>query len=89
MRALLLAAAACLAASAASAQTFSFTTLDNPGDPTFNQLLGINDNGVIVGYFGSGAAGHPNVGYEISPPLRVLQLEQPAGFRADAGYRHQ
>ena len=41
----------------------SFTTIDNPGDPTFNQLLGINDNGVIVGYFGSGAPGHPNQGY--------------------------
>jgi hypothetical protein len=29
-------------------------TLDNPGDPNFNQLLGINDEGVIVGYFGDG-----------------------------------
>jgi len=55
-------------ASALHAQTFTFTTLDNPGDPTFNQLLGINDKGVIVGYFGSGQAGHPNIGYEISPP---------------------
>ena len=67
---LFLAASACglLAASAVSAQTFTFTTLDNPGDPTFNQLLGINDHGTIVGYFGSGAAGHPNIGYEIAPP---------------------
>ena len=65
-------AASCIALLAGTstlhAQTFTFTTLDNPGDPTFNQLLGINDNGVIVGYFGSGAAGHPNIGYEISPP---------------------
>jgi hypothetical protein len=69
MRILLLAAAAGIIASAsASAQTFTFTTLDNPGDPTFNQLLGINDSGTIVGYFGSGAAGHPNIGYEIAPP---------------------
>ena len=28
---------------AAQAAHFSFRTLDDPGDPTFNQLLGIND----------------------------------------------
>ena len=42
---------------------YSFTTLDNPADPTFNQLLGFNNGGIIAGYFGSGAAGHPNKGY--------------------------
>jgi hypothetical protein len=47
---------------------FSFTTLNNNADPTFNQLLGINDRGVIAGYFGSGAAGHPNQGYLLQPP---------------------
>jgi hypothetical protein len=48
--------------------SYSFTTLDNGNDPTFNQLLGINDHGVIAGYFGSGAAGHPNQGYLLRPP---------------------
>ena len=43
--------------------TYSFTTLDNPADLTFNQLLGFNNDGIIAGYFGSGAAGHPNKGY--------------------------
>jgi hypothetical protein len=43
--------------------TYTFQDVINPGDPTFNQLLGINDGGLIVGYFGSGAAGHPNQGY--------------------------
>ncbi len=62
------AALAMLGSGAASAQTFTFTTLDNPGDPTFNQLLSINDKGTIAGYFGSGAAGHPNIGYEIAAP---------------------
>jgi hypothetical protein len=58
MRKPLLAAACGLrAAGAASAQTLTFTTLDNPGDPTFNQLTGINDKRTIVGYFGSGAVG--------------------------------
>jgi Cu/Zn superoxide dismutase len=47
---------------------YNFTTLDNNADPTFNQLLGINDNGKIAGYFGSGAAGHPNQGYELFRP---------------------
>src|SRR5579885_3695116 len=44
----------------------TFQTLDNAADPTFNQLLGINNTGVIAGYFGSGAAGHPNKGYLLS-----------------------
>jgi CHRD domain len=46
---------------------YGFTTLDNNNDPTFNQLLGINDHGVIAGYLGSGAAGHPNQGYLLPP----------------------
>ena len=48
--------------------SYSFRTLDNAHDLTFNQLLGINDNGHIAGYFGSGAAGHPNKGYLLRPP---------------------
>jgi Cu/Zn superoxide dismutase len=42
---------------------YSFRTVDNAADLTFNQLLGINNAGVIAGYFGSGAQGHPNMGY--------------------------
>jgi len=52
----------------ASPVPYSFTTLNNQADPTFNQLLGINSQGVIAGYFGSGAAGHPNKGYLLEPP---------------------
>ena len=71
-----LAAGAVALAGAASASTlspahgthYSFRTLDNDHDLTFNQLLGINDEGVIAGYFGSGAAGHPNKGYVLLPP---------------------
>jgi CHRD domain len=48
---------------AARPVTYSFQTLDNNSDPTFNQLLGINSGGMIAGYFGSGAQGHPNMGY--------------------------
>jgi hypothetical protein len=34
---------------------YEFHTINNNNDPTFNQLLGINNRGVIAGYFGSGA----------------------------------
>ncbi len=70
--ALLLAAPAFAATAshhATSATTYTFTTLDDQADPTFNQLLGINGNHVIAGYFGSGAdAQHPNKGYVLRPP---------------------
>jgi hypothetical protein len=47
---------------------YTFTTLDNQSDPTFNQLLGINSHNKISGYFGSGQPGHPNKGYTLVPP---------------------
>jgi hypothetical protein len=51
-----------------AAAVYSFRTLDDAADPTFNRLLGINNNGHIVGYLGSGTAGHPYRGYIIRPP---------------------
>jgi hypothetical protein len=65
-----LASAAAQAATTTTATPYTFTTLDNQADPTFNQLLGINSHGVIAGYFGSGtpAATHPNKGYLLDPP---------------------
>ena len=61
-------------AATVTAAAVSFRTIDNPADPTFNQLLGINDRGRIVGYFGSGAdPAHPNKGYTVK-----LHDEQPA-----------
>lgn len=51
-----------------SSQPYTFQTLNNPADPTFNQLLGINDHGTIAGYFGSGQPGHPNKGYLLARP---------------------
>ncbi len=53
---------------ARTATSYTFTTLDDQADPTFNQLLGINSHNVIAGYFGSGTAGHPNKGYLLNPP---------------------
>ena len=61
-----------LAATAAHAATtsasYTFTTLDDQADPTFNQLLGINSHNVIAGYFGIGSKTHPNKGYLLHPP---------------------
>jgi hypothetical protein len=51
---------------------YRFQTLNNSNDLTFNQLLGINDHGVIAGYFGSGVAGHPNKGYYLLPHYTQL-----------------
>jgi len=57
------------AAPAAHQTSYRFVTLDNHRDLTFNQLLGINNRGEIAGYFGSGAADHPNKGYQLYPPF--------------------
>jgi hypothetical protein len=57
------------AAPATHQTSYRFVTLDNHRDLTFNQLLGINNHGEIAGYFGSGAAGHPNKGYRLYPPF--------------------
>jgi uncharacterized membrane protein len=48
----------------------TFKTLNDAADPTFNQLLGINNDGKIAGYFGSGTPAnlHPNKGYTLNPP---------------------
>jgi hypothetical protein len=44
----------------------TFFVLNNPNDPMFNQLLGINNGNVIVGYFGDGMA-IANNGYVLVP----------------------
>lgn len=54
---------------------YTFRTVDDHADPTFNQLLGINDSGQIAGYFGSGAAGHPNQGYRVTDGARYFVAE--------------
>jgi len=74
-----LAGALSLAAPAAAVAhqpvSYSFRTYNNSSDPSFNQLLGINNGGVIAGYFGSGARKHPNKGYLLSPPYRQADYQ--------------
>ena len=55
--------------SASTAGGYQVITLNDGRDVTFIQLLGINDLGLSAGYFGSGAAGHPNKGYALVPPF--------------------
>jgi len=56
-------------ASSTMAGSYQVLKLNDAHDETFNQLLGINDQGIVAGYFGSGAAGHPNKGYALVPPF--------------------
>jgi hypothetical protein len=55
-------------ASTQSSSGYHFRTLNDDRDLTFNQLLGINNEGLIAGYFGSGAQGHANKGYRLYLP---------------------
>jgi len=62
-----LAPAAFVLASGAQAQAPpTFFVLNNPNDTMFNQLLGINNGNVIVGYLGDGNLVHNN-GYVLVP----------------------
>jgi hypothetical protein len=58
--------------------SFRFQTFDNPADPTFNNLLGINNEGLIAGFYGSGDAGHPNQGYLLTPPNSFTPVNIPS-----------
>ena len=87
-------AAACglgVLSGSAEATTYTFETLNNAADPTFNQLLGINSGGLISGYLGSGAVGHPNKGYLLAPPLWTggLQKRELPRFGSDPGHRFE
>ena len=64
------------------AGVYTFQTLDNPADPAFNQLLGINNAGTIAGYDGSGNAGHPNKGYTLVPPASYTNENFPGSLQA-------
>lgn len=56
---------------------YSFHKVASPKDPTFTQLLGINSGNTIAGYFGSGAAGHPNKGFTLSLPNNYTSENYP------------
>ena len=51
-----------------STLSFTFTTIDDQTDPTFNEVLGLNNEGKLAGFYGNGSAGHPNRGYVVYHP---------------------
>jgi probable HAF family extracellular repeat protein len=51
-----------------TAPGYTFATVDNPANPQFNELLGINSAGTAAGYSGSGTAAQPSQGYLVAPP---------------------
>ena len=61
--------------------TYSFTSVADPADVTFTQLLGVNDAGAIAGYFGSGATGHPNQGFTLALPSTFSAENYPASMQ--------
>jgi uncharacterized membrane protein len=63
------------AASGGPAPGYSLSTLDDASDLTFNELLGINNLGHIVGYSGSGAAGQPNHAYLVRRPYSQARYQ--------------
>jgi hypothetical protein len=63
----------------AHAASFNFQDIVDAADPTFNQALGINNSGLIAGYFGSGGAGHPNKGYTVPSPYTSFANENFTG----------
>src|SRR4029077_9057858 len=48
------------------ADGYSFQTVQHVGDTAFTQLLGVNNSGVIAGYFGDGST-VPNNGFTFVP----------------------
>ncbi len=59
---------------AGQAGAYQVITRNNDRDLTFNQLLGINNEGQVAGYFGSGNAGHPNKAYALSAPYSQVDF---------------
>lgn len=57
---------------------YTFQDVASPKDPTFTQLLGINNQHTIAGYFGSGAdPAHPNKGFTLTLPNSFLDENFP------------
>jgi hypothetical protein len=56
------------------AQAYDFKTINNPLDPNFNQLLGINNAGVIAGYYGDGT-NVLNNGFTVASPYTSFKPE--------------
>ena len=52
---------------------FNFSTLNDPGSTTFNRVMGVDQLGQIVGYYGRGTASDPSDGYSSLVPYTKFQ----------------
>jgi hypothetical protein len=64
--------------------SFNFQTINNPASSTFNNLQGINNSGVIDGFYGSGAPGDPNKGYLLSKSGTFTPINFPGSAQTQA-----
>jgi probable HAF family extracellular repeat protein len=68
-----------------SKTNYAFQLVASPHDPTFTQLLGINDQQVIAGYDGSGQTVdgvlHPNKGFTLTLPSTFTPENYPASMQ--------
>jgi hypothetical protein len=48
--------------------SYTYTTIDDPADPTYNVLTGINNLDKVAGYYGNGTTSHPAHGYVANEP---------------------
>src|SRR5579863_81515 len=55
---------------------FNFMIVDDQADPSFNEILGINDGGRLVGYYGSGSASDPSEGYIVVAPYQQINFKK-------------
>ena len=60
--------------------TYNFKTVMSPGDTAFTQLLGINNAGMIAGYFGDGTSVHNN-GFTLVLPNHYTTENYPAAIQ--------
>ncbi|MBV8344906.1 MAG: hypothetical protein JO190_07955 [Candidatus Eremiobacteraeota bacterium] len=57
---------------------FNFMTVDDPADPSFNEILGVNDGSKLVGFYGSGSASDPSEGYIVVSPFGSTNFREEA-----------
>jgi len=60
---------------AGKAIRYRFATIDDRADPNFNEVLGLNNESKLVGYYGDGGASSPNRGFVAHKPYGALNFK--------------
>ena len=56
-------------------EDFTYQTINDPNDPT-TEILGINNLGKIVGYYGDGTASNPEIGFDAVSPYAAKNFHK-------------